>query len=330
MARDPRLAEAMYRAAKEHGVSAMSSRFFLGWTDLHKQLERDLIGFFGTEEACILPAGYLGGIVYFCSMADAYRTAFCDELSHANLIRGMGAGGFEIHKYRHLDADDLERQLAAYDGPPPIIATDGVFGISGDLAPVGKLAELNRQAGGELLVDDAHGVFAVGETGKGACEAVGVDLNSVTVQGSMSKALGASGGFFVGRKTIVEKLQRGSIGSTPLPMPIVAACIEAVRIVREEPERRARMRQHADRMRAILAAHGVGVVSDKGSVVAMILKDGEDAARLGKHFESRGLMIRYARYPSEPRENVLRAAARACYTEDDFQRFEQAVAEYFT
>ena len=327
LARDPRLAEAMCRAAKEYGVGATSGRTFLGWTDVHQQLEDDLAEFMGTEDACVIPAAYLGGLFYYKRMAEHCKTVFCDRISHANQFDGMHAAGFEIRPFEHLDAGDLRRQLAAYDGPPPLVATDSVYGMSGELAPLREIADAAREAGAELFIDDAHGVFALGESGRGAWELCGIEPNEATVLGSMSKALGVVGGFFIGRKEIVASLKGRphGAGSTPMPPPVAATCSEALRIVRTEPERRARMEAHAKRMREVLAKHGIKVVSDRTPILGMILKDEFEAAELAREFETNGLVIRYAKYPSEPRHNLLRGAARACYTEDDLGRFEDVV-----
>ena len=331
LARDPRLAEAMCRAAKEHGCGATSGRSFLGWSDLHEQLECDLRDFMGTEDACIMSAAYLGGLVYYKMMAQRFKVVFCDEMSHKNQFDGMHAAGFEIRKFKHLDAQDLRRLLADYDAErdgPAIVATDSVYGNSGELAPLREIADAAGEVGAEIFIDDAHGVFALGETGRGAWELCGIEPNEATVLGSMSKALGVVGGFFIGRKVICEQFKSGpfAIGSTPTPPPVAAACITALEIVRTEPERRARMEAHASRMREILAGHGISVVSDRTPIVAMMLRNEFEAAETAQYFESRGLVIRYAKYPSEPRHNLVRAAARACYTENDLKRFEEVVA----
>jgi len=328
LARDPRLAEAVARSAKEYGVSATSGRYFLGWTRIHDQLERELAEFMGTEDACMIGAAYLGGLNYFCTMAERFGAVFCDEMSHTNLMLGMRAARMEVRTFRHLDVADLRRQLAAYKGPRPVVVTDGVYGISGELAPVRELAEAAREHGADLFIDDAHGAFAVGANGQGVRELAGLAPDDAVVMGSMSKALGASGGFFVGRKEDMEALRHGpgSVGSTPLPPPIVGACLEALRIVRAEPERRDRVAAYAKRMRETLARHGIGVVCDRTPIVAMALRDESAARRAAEHFESRGLVIRYCKYPSEPRANLLRSVARACYTEEDLSRFGEAVA----
>ena len=329
LSEDPRVAQAMMAAAKKHGIGPRSGRFFIGWTDYHKKLESNLAEFFGTEDACLLGAAYLGGLVYFSVMAGEHKTVFCDEYSHCNLFQGMRSAGFKIHKFRHLDAGDLEAKLKKYKGAPPIVATDGVFGISGEAAPVKELARICRRRGAELFVDDAHGVFAMGRGGRGTAEWAGVKPNDVTVLGSMSKALGVHGGFFVGRKDVMRRLQKASAGSSPAPIPVMAACLESLRRVREDSSLRGRMWANAGRMREILAAAGVKVVSEQTPVVTLSLRDEQEAVRLAKHLESRGLLIRYCKYPAEPRENLLRSSARACHTEKDLKRFERAVKEFF-
>lgn len=332
LAGEPRLADIMCQVAHDYGVGATSGRSFLGWSEVHEKLEQDLIRFMGTEDACILSACYLGGLVYYKYIAEHCGVVFCDETSHANQFDGMRAAGLEIRTFRHLDAADLRRQLAAYDPESDgraVVATDSVYGMSGEVAPLREIADAAHSVDAELFVDDAHGAFALGQTGRGAWEACGLEPNEATVLGSMSKALGVVGGFFIGRAEICGRFKRGPFapGSSPLPPPVAAACAAAVELVRTEPERRDRMWAHARRMREILRKRGIRVVSDRTPIVAMELRDEFEAAALAEHFESRGLVIRYAKYPSEPRHNLLRSVARACYTEADLDRFADAVAQ---
>ena len=328
LSREPRLAEAMARAAREYGISPTSGRFFLGWTEQHQGLEREVAEFFGAEEACLLTSTYLGGITFFWALGQEYRTVICDEYSHLNLVQGMRAAGCEIRTYRHLEADDLRAQLRGYRGPRPAVVTDGVFGISGEPAPLGEIAAAAREAGALLLVDDAHGVFSMGRNGRGACEVAGLEPNSCVIMGSMSKALGCHGGFFIGPAAIMRQLQKTTAGASPSPTPVVAAAREALRIVRQEPELRQRMEKNRARMLDALRAVAVPVVSTETPILAMLLRDETEAQGLARHFESRGLIIRYAKYPSEPRTNLLRSAARAVYTDEHLARFRVALEEW--
>jgi 8-amino-7-oxononanoate synthase len=279
--------------------------------------------------------------VYFSAFAGSGRTVYCDETVHSNQFLGMRGAALEFRTFRHLDAADLARQLAAHRGPPPMVATDGVYGISGEVAPLAELRDAARAAGAELFIDDAHGVGALGETGRGSAELCGLAPSDATILGSMSKAMGCNGGFLAGRKELVEKFRRSAIasGSSIPPPPIAAACLESLTIIRADPappgvaralpgegrELRARMRAHAGRMRAALAARGIAVVSDRTPIVAMVFRDEFEAAAADRHFLKYDLAIPYFKYASEPRENLLRGAARACYTEEHLARFEAAV-----
>ena len=327
LARDRRLAEAMYRAACQYGISATSSRWALGWTDLHQQLEEELAAFFGAESACILGAAYFGGPVYYSATHTPGRIVYCDAISHSNQFMGMRAAGFQVQTFGHLDADDLESQISRHVGSPPVVATDGVFGISGEVAPLTELHNAASAAAAPLFVDDAHGVFVLGESGRGTAEIFGALPANVTILGSMSKAMGVNGGFLVGTEDLVERFRRSpaASGSAIPPPPIAAACLEALRIIRQESQLRSRMWDAAKRMRQTLQEVGISVVSDRTPILAMVFRDECEAVRASQHFSAHSLRIPHFRYASEPRYNLLRAAARACYTEEQLQRFEVAV-----
>jgi 8-amino-7-oxononanoate synthase len=327
LARDPRLAEALCRTAKQCGISATSSRWALGWTDIHQKLEEDLADFFGAEAACIMGAAYFGGMAYFSVLAKSHSVVYCDKTSHSNLLYGMRAAGFDIRCFKHLDSDDCAAQIKTHKSPPAVVATDGVYGISGEIAPLAALKQAAQDGDAQMLIDDAHGVFALGAKGRGSCELSSIGPGEATILGSLSKALGCNGGFLVGREELVAQIRHseGPSGSAIPPAPIAAACLEALRIVRKEPELRENMWRHAKRMRDALAGRGIGVVSEETPIVAMSFADEFGAAAASDHFLEHGLRIPYFKYASEPRENMLRAAARACYTEEQLQRFETAV-----
>jgi len=330
LSRDGRVIEAMCAAARQRGVSATSARWALGWTELHARLEADLAAFFGADDAVIFDATYLAGPAYFEVMGESHDTAWLYEHSHPNLFLGARAAGLEVRTFAHGDVEGLRRGLEAHTGRPAVIATDGVYSVCGEVAPAAELAELARRFGAELLIDDAHGVFALGATGKGIIEPAGVSVADAALMGSMSKALGCNGGFVAGRAELIDKLRRTrpASGGTLAPPGVVAACIEALRIVRAEPELRDRLADHAARMRAVLGEHGIGIVSDATPIVAMVLADEAEAAGLAEHFLARRLVIPYFHYPSEPRHNLLRSVARSCYTEDELARFAEAVASW--
>jgi len=142
--------------------------------------------------------------------------------------------------------------------------------------------------------------------------------------------MGTGGGFLAGRGELVERFRRSTAasGSGCPPPPIAGASLSAVHIIRNDPEPRRLMEANADRMRAALAAKGIALVNDTHPIVCMQLSDEHEAVALDRHFEANGISIPYFKYASEPRQNLLRAAARAVYTDEQLARFEKAVREF--
>lgn len=330
LARDVRLADAAHRAAVRFGISATSSRWGLGWSEVHEQLETSVAEFLGSEAACLISSAFLGGMVYFLIISERSDTVFCDEFSHTNLMLGMKAAGLHVHTYPHLNTDDLSRQLNQWSGTNPVIASDTVFGHSGELAPLRELQRIARTHDAELLLDDAHGVFAFGQNGRGAVEECGLSANDATILGSMSKALGSGGGFLAGRTELVERFRRSgpSTAATPLPIPIAAAALEAIRIVRDEPVLRENLASNAETMRNTLMRHGIGLVSNATPIIAMTLRGANEAKQLSAHLLTHRIRVPYFNYPADPRDNLLRSVARSCYTSECLERFGSAIASF--
>lgn len=328
LATHPEVIEGSCEAARRNGVSSTSSRWAQGWTPLHEELEQGLREWMGSEDACIFGAAYLGGVIYYGRMAAlGRRVVFCDAMAHSNQFLGMRAAGFEIRTFRHLDVEDLRRVTADYVGPPAIVATDGVFGISGEVADVAALAAVARRIGAELFVDDAHGVGVLGARGRGAAELAGLQPGDATVLGSMSKAMGANGGFLAGRRELVEPFKHSpeASGSSIPPPPIAGAALAALKIICNDPAPRRRMESNAVHMRQILSAAGIVLADSRHPILGMLLRNEVEAAALDRHFGQHGLWIPYFKYASEPRQNLLRAAARAVYTDELLEQFAEAV-----
>jgi 8-amino-7-oxononanoate synthase len=328
LATHPAVIAGVCEAARKYGVSSTSSRWAQGWTPLHEELEQGLRAWMGSEDACIFGAAYMGGVIYYGQMAAlGRRVVFCDAMAHSNQFLGLRAAGMEIRTFRHLDVADLRRITAGYAGPPAIVATDGVFGISGEVAPVAALAEVARQLDAELFIDDAHGVGVLGDRGRGAAELAGLQPGDATVLGSMSKAMGANGGFLAGRKDLIERFKHSpeASGSAVPPPPIAGAALAALQIIRDDPAPRRRMEANAARMRRILADAGIALADSCHPILGMLLRDEAEATALDRHFAQHGLWIPYFKYASEPRQNLLRAAARAVYSDAQLDQFAEAV-----
>ena len=330
LATEKKLVEAMYQSALENGISATSSRWALGWNQVFENFENALKTHFGTEDAIVFCSAFLGGMIYFGVIKQSSDTVYCDETCHVNLFKGMASAGLKVIKYRHLDVAHLRKLLQEHKGQTPVIATDGIWGISGDIPPLKKIADLAKEFKAELFIDDAHGVFAVGKIGRGVAEYCDLLPEDATILGSMSKALGCSGGFLVGREELVDRFRRDdtSSGSTTSSVPIIAASLKALEIIRAEPERRIKLQQVAKQMREILRKQNIKTADEFSPIIGMCLQDEYEAARLSDHLAKFHVMVPYFKYASEPRHNLLRAIAKSSYTDEDLSLFEKAILKF--
>ncbi len=331
LAVDMRLKEVMAQAVLQSSISPMASRFSFGLTDMHKQLEKDLASFFEVEKAVVMGAAYHGGPAFFhAARLQGYDLVLCDENCHANIFLGMRGAELEYQTYKHLNNDHLADLLDAAKGRKVVVATDGLYGISGEIPDLKEIHRLCTLAGAQLFIDDAHGVFANGKTGKGIAEFCGLVPNDAVILGSMSKALGCSGGFIIGSSEWIKGCLNSPIcRGTAIPSPaIAAACVKSLEIIQAEPDRQAQLHQNAQTMREAAQRAGIAVAVDNSPVVALSMKDEFQAAALSQAFAEAGLSVPYFKYPSEPRHNLLRSVARAIHTPQELKTYGDVLHEF--
>ena len=229
---------AAIEATGRYGVGAGASRLVTGNHPLYAELEGRLARLKGTDAACVFGSGYLANAGIIPALVGPDDLLLIDEISHACIYAGAKLSGAAVHHYRHADADHAEALLAAHRGGKKraLIATDGVFSMDGDLAPLGALSQLARRYDAWLLSDDAHGLGVVGG-GRGSTFADGPA--EVPLQmGTLSKAVGAYGGYLCASRAVIDLMQtraRTFIYSTGLPPPVVAAAIAALDVIAREP-----------------------------------------------------------------------------------------------
>ena len=238
LGRHPEVIAAAIEATGRYGVGAGASRLVTGNHPLYAELEGRLARLKGTDAACVFGSGYLANAGIIPALVGPDDLLLIDEISHACIYAGAKLSGAAVHHYRHADADHAEALLAAHRGGKKraLIATDGVFSMDGDLAPLGALSQLARRYDAWLLSDDAHGLGVVGG-GRGSTFADGPA--EVPLQmGTLSKAVGAYGGYLCASRAVIDLMQtraRTFIYSTGLPPPVVAAAIAALDVIAREP-----------------------------------------------------------------------------------------------
>jgi 8-amino-7-oxononanoate synthase len=286
LAAHPALAAAMAECAARCGAGSGASHLISGHGHEHAALEEELAAFLGRPRALLFSTGYMANLGVVTALAGRGESVVLDRLSHASLIDAGLLSGARFRRYWHCDADAARRLLAEATPQVAVLATDGVFSMDGDIAPLAALSEAARAHDAWFVVDDAHGIGVLGARGRGALELAGMDCEQVPVLvGTLGKAFGSFGAFVAGSEHLIELLiqrARSYIYTTALPQPVAAATRAALRLAREESWRRERVLALTARFRA--AAQQAGVpLADSATPIQPIPLGSAPAALAAQH-----------------------------------------------
>jgi 8-amino-7-oxononanoate synthase len=330
---DPRVIAAARDAFSAAGTGSGSSALVTGRTPWHATLEERLARFEGQEQAILFPTGYAANMGVLGALAGAEDVIYCDRLNHASLVDGSRVSGAKLRVYRRDELDNLSAQLAKGESfRRRLIVTDALFSMDGDCAPLPALCDLAERFHAILIVDEAHSTGVFGDHGRGVTEWQGVE-NRVTVRtGTLSKAIGALGGFVAGSPQLIEWLwnkSRSQIYSTALPGPVCAAAAAAIGIIEAEPQRRIELHERALEFRRLLRDANIETpAASIGPIVPVILQDPERATLLAGRMEARGYLVAAIRPPTVPHgTSRLRISLCAAHTADDLRNLAATLAE---
>lgn len=327
LANDPRVKQAAADAALIYGAGSTGSRLVTGTQRPHLELERHLAAFKGAEAARVWATGYMANVGVISALVKKGDVILSDALNHASIIDGCRLSGAEIKVYRHLDMDDLGGKLAdcrAYRRR--LVVSDAVFSMDGDILNLPRFLELCREFDAFSMIDEAHATGVLGATGRGLAEHFNCQHADITI-GTLSKALGSSGGYVVGSQTLIDYLtntSRSFIFSTALGAANLAAANAALTILETETERVERLRHNVELFITELRACGINAATES-AIVPIIVGDEHRALEIADKLKRNGFMISAIRYPtvakgaarlrvalsSELRRETLRAAAQA-------------------
>ena len=306
LASDPRVIAAAIEAAKRYGWGAGASPLVSGWREPHEALASDLAKFEGVEAVALFASGFAANLGTIAALVGPGDAVYSDRLNHASLIDGARLSGARLRVYPHNDADRLASILNRDRGRfrRSLIATDSVFSMDGDVAPLADLADLADRFGAIFLVDEAHATGVLGETGRGATEAAGLEPGRVHVKvGTLSKALGSVGGFVAGSSRLVGWLQnraRTLVYSTSMPAAAAAAAIQALKLVKTEPTRREHLRNLNAYFRAALYGLGHDLDAGSGPITPLIIGDSVQATKVSDALRAAGCLVPAIRPPTVP------------------------------
>jgi 8-amino-7-oxononanoate synthase len=299
----PALAAAQRAASERDGSGAGAAHLISGHGREHQALEEELAAFTGRERALLFSTGYMANLGVLAAFAERGTPVLQDRLNHASLLDGARLAEARLLRYTHADAEDAARRLAAAPDCQ-LLATDGLFSMDGDTAPLHALAQAAQRARAWLLVDDAHGLGATGATGRGTLEIQGLDAQAVPLLvGTLGKALGCFGAFVAGDAQVIEWLlqrARTYIYTTALPPGAAAAARAALRIADSESWRRERLQVLIARLRAGAAQLGLPLIASSSPIQPLLVGDAALALRLAAALEARGYWVSAIRPPTVP------------------------------
>lgn len=302
LAHDPRVMTAAKEALDEAGVGAGASALVSGRSPWHERLEKAICEFEGTDAAVLFPTGYAANLGTVSALVTDQDVVFCDRLNHASLVDGCRMSGARLRVYRHDRLEVLERELRkASSGKRRWIVTDAVFSMDGDLAPLPELCDLAEAFDARLIVDEAHGTGVFGENGRGVCEHFGVEDRVAVRVGTLSKAIGALGGFVACSSSARDWLwhsARTQIFSTALPPAVCAAATRSLSIIRSEPQQRQNLQSLSAEFRRQMA--GRLTSEGEGPIIPVRCEQPEATQKLASELLNAGFLVGAIRPPTVP------------------------------
>jgi glycine C-acetyltransferase len=278
LANHPRLNEAASKAARELGAGSGAVRTIAGQMTQHLELERRFAAFKHAEAALMFQSGFTSNSGTVAAILSKEDVIVSDRLNHASIIDGARLSRCEIKVFEHRDAEHAGRLLAesAADGRHQLLITDGVFSMDGDIAPLPDLVEVAERHGAIMMVDDAHASGVLGEGGAGTVDHFGLHGRVDIQVGTLSKAIGVLGGFIAGPAHLIEWLQnrgRPYLFSTSAPPAVTAACMAALDVIRDEPERLERLWSNTARLKEGLQGLGFDIGDSQTPITPIITGD---------------------------------------------------------
>lgn len=331
LAQHPALIDALKRAADDNGVGSGSAHLICGHRTAHAELEEALAAWTGRERALLFSTGYMANLGVLQALLQRDDLCVQDKLNHACLLDGAQLAGAELKRYPHADVEAAARQLASHTDTAALLATDGVFSMDGDIAPLGELAALCRQENATFMVDDAHGLGVLGAQGEGSVTAAGLGQNEVPVlMATLGKALGCSGAFVAGSAALIDGLVQSArtyIYTTAMPPALAAATLAAVKLAQAEGWRRDKLHALIARFRQGAAQLGLPLMPSPTAIQPLLLGGTQIALDASEALERQGFLVTAIRPPTVPQGKArLRITLSAAHEEADVDRLLEALS----
>lgn len=331
LAQHPQVIAAFKRTADDEGVGSTAAHLICGHRAEHAALEEALADWTGRERVALFSTGYMANLGVMQALLGAGDACVQDKLNHACLLDGAALAGAELKRYPHNDVDGAARQLASRAEAGALLATDGVFSMDGDLAPLRELARLCEQQDATLMVDDAHGLGVLGDNGAGSLSMLDLGQREVPIlMATLGKALGCHGAFVAGSASLIDGLLQSArtyVYTTAMPPAVAAAALAAVRVAREENWRREKLTALIRRFRAGAQQLGLPLMPSDTAIQPLLLGEAGTAMAAAGALEQVGFLVGAIRPPTVPAGKArLRITLSAAHEEEHVDLLLEALA----
>jgi len=325
---DPRVIDATVRAVREFGSGCSGSRFLNGTLVLHNQLEEELASFLNKESALTFSTGFQTNLGIISAITGPRDIIFSDRGNHASIVDGCRLSFAKTVKYAHSDMDELRDKLARAPGDAgKLIVTDGVFSMEGDIARLPEIVELAKRFGARVMVDDAHGLGMIGDCGRGTANFFGLEDEVDVIMGTFSKSLASLGGYVAANEYVTHYIRHNSrpfIFSASIPPACCGAALEALRIIKSEPQRPKKLIENGNYLRARFRDAGITIGDSETAIIPVMTYESERTFKIHHMLLMAGVYCNPVVAPAvNDGECILRTSCTSTHTKE---QLDEAVA----
>lgn len=326
LSNSPQLIDAAKMALDSHGYGMSSVRFICGTGDLHKELEKKLAAFFGTEDTILYAACFDANGGVFEPLLTSEDAIISDSLNHASIIDGVRLCKAKRYRYENADMEDLEQNLAAaQEQRYRLIVTDGVFSMDGNVPPIDKILALAEKYNAMVMIDESHSAGVVGKTGRGVTELYDVKGKVEIITGTLGKAFGgAIGGFTTGKKEIIEMLRQRSrpyLFSNSIPPLVASAGIRVIDMMTETNNLQDKLHGNTEYFMEKMTSLGFDIKPTQSAICAVMLYDAKLSQEFAARLLNEGIYVIGFYYPVVPKDKArIRVQLSAAHSMDNLDK----------
>ncbi len=314
----PKVKEAAMEAVRQYGSGCAGSRFLNGTLKIHTECEECLADFIGKESVLLFTTGYQANLGAIATLVGRNAYMVTDALDHASIIDGCRLSFGKMVKFRHNDMQDLDRVLSMLEGKTKLVITEGVFSMEGDIVKLREAVEVCHRHGADLLLDDAHGVGVLGSHGGGTAEHYNAVRDVDLIVGTFSKSLASIGGFVAASEDVIHYLKhhsRALIFTASPPPASVGAVIEAIKIIKAEPQRRELLWRNTNHLRGGLKSIGLDTGTSETPIIPVLAGDEMTCFQICRALQDDGVFVNPVVPPAvQPGQSLIRFSVMSTHT----------------